>query len=109
MWYLLYLLKKIMFAAVHGLTQLWYYICCETCNISCTLVGIINVDHSDVVEALPVGAAPTTCSFLTKHTASVDWAKTTARWDEKHLAFGIWHNLYSRFDGSVKITNAEYG
>ena len=36
----------------------------QTSNISHTLVGNKIVDHSDVVGALPVGAAPTT-SFLT--------------------------------------------
>ena len=34
-------------------------------NISSTLVGNKIVDHSDVVGASPVGAAPTTSSFLT--------------------------------------------
>ena len=34
-------------------------------NISCTLVGNKIVDHSDVVGASPVGAAPTTSSFST--------------------------------------------
>ena len=29
----------------------------------------------------------------------MDWAKTIARGDEKHLRFGIWCGLYSRFDG----------
>ena len=38
---------------------------CETSNISHTLVGNGIVDHSDVVEASPVGAAPTTSSFST--------------------------------------------
>ena len=37
----------------------------ETSNISCTLVGNKIVDHSDVVGASPVGAAPTTFSFST--------------------------------------------
>ena len=32
-------------------------------NISRTLVGNLIVDHSDVVGASPVGAAPTTSSF----------------------------------------------
>ena len=59
------------------------------------------VDHSDVVSASPVGAAPTTSSFLTYHLASMDWAKTTARWDEKHLSFGIWYDFYERFDGML--------
>ena len=37
----------------------------QTSNISCTLTGNKIVDHSDVVEASPVGAAPTTSSFST--------------------------------------------
>ena len=38
---------------------------CQTSNIRCTLVGNEIVDHSDVVGASPVGAAPTTSSFPT--------------------------------------------
>ena len=34
-------------------------------NLRCTLVGNKIVDHSDVVGASPVGAAPTTSSFST--------------------------------------------
>ena len=52
------------------------------------------IDHSDAVGASPVGAAPTTSSFSTKHLASMDWAKTNVRQDEKHLSFGIWCDLY---------------
>ena len=37
----------------------------QTCNIIDTLVDNQIVDHSDVVGALPVGAAPTTSSYLT--------------------------------------------
>ena len=37
----------------------------KTSNISCTLLGNNIVDHSDVVGASPVGAAPTTSSFST--------------------------------------------
>ena len=37
----------------------------QTSNINCTLVGNKLVDHSDVVGASPVGAAPTTSSFMT--------------------------------------------
>ena len=37
----------------------------QVSNISPTLVGNKNVDHSDVVGASPVGAAPTTSSFST--------------------------------------------
>ena len=42
----------------------------ETSNIRRTLVGNKIVDHSDVVGASPVGAAPTTSSFSTWHLAS---------------------------------------
>ena len=42
----------------HGMSSLYYR---QVSNISRTLVG----DHSDVVGASPVGAAPTTSSFLT--------------------------------------------
>ena len=42
-------------------TQLIYH---KTSNISRTLVGNKTVDHSDVVGASPVGAAPTTSSSL---------------------------------------------
>ena len=52
------------------------------------------VDNSYVVGASPVGAAPTTSSFSAKHLASLDWAKTTARRDEKHLSSGILGALY---------------
>ena len=44
-------------------TELRLY--CQTSNISHTLVGSKIVDHSDVVGALIVGAAPTTSSFST--------------------------------------------
>ena len=37
----------------------------QTSNISQTLTGNKIVDHSDVVGASPVGAAPTTSSFST--------------------------------------------
>ena len=63
-------------------------------NIGRTLVGNEIVDHSDVVGASPVGAAPTTSSFSTEQLASMDWAKTTARRDEKHLCLGNGCVLY---------------
>ena len=47
------------------------------------------VDHSDVVGASPVGAAPTTSSFSTLHLASRDSAKTAARQTENLLSVGI--------------------
>ena len=62
----------------------------KTSNISRTLVGSKIVDHSDVVGAAPVGAAPTTSSFSTQHLVSMDWAKATEKRDEKPLNFGIW-------------------
>ena len=37
----------------------------QVSNIRRTLVGNLIVDHSDVVVASPVGAAPTTSSFST--------------------------------------------
>ena len=64
----------------------------QTCNISHTIV-----DHSDVVGASPLGAAPTASSFSTWHLYAMDWAKSAARWDKKHWSFGIWCNLYYRF------------
>ena len=63
----------------------------KTTNISHTLDNKI-VDHSDVVEASPFGAAPTTSLFLTYAQASTDWGD--ARRDKKHLGFGIWYALY---------------
>ena len=63
----------------------------QTSNTNCTLVGNEMFDHSDVVGASPVGAAPTTSSFSTYHLVSMDWTKTTTRRDEKHFdGFGIW-------------------
>ena len=44
----------------HGCTIKYYH---RTSNISHALVGNKIVDHSDVVGASPVGAAPTTSSF----------------------------------------------
>ena len=37
----------------------------QTSDIRCIFVGNIIVDHSDVIGASPVGAAPTTSSFST--------------------------------------------
>ena len=64
----------------------------QTCNIRQLSNKI--VDHSHVVEASGAGAAPTTSSFSTWHLASMDWAKTTAKRDEKHLSLRIWCTLY---------------
>ena len=65
----------------------------QTSNIRHTSAGKQIIDHSDVVGASPVGAAPTTSSFST-HLASIDWTKTNARRGEKHVGFGIWCVLY---------------
>ena len=72
-------------------------------NIRCTLVGSEIVDHSDVVGALPVGAASTTSSFSTQYMASIDCAETTAWRDEKHSSLGIWCLLYYRFDSICSL------
>ena len=61
----------------------------QVSNISRTLLGNRIVDHSDVVGASPVGAAPTTSSFLTERLASLDWATVTWTRDKKHISFGI--------------------
>ena len=53
------------------------------------LVGNKIVDHSDVVGASPVGAAPTTSSFSTWHLASRDSTKTATRQYENLLSVGI--------------------
>ena len=75
------------------------YVYRQTSNISRTWVGNKIADHSVVVGTSPVGAAPTTSSFSTKHLALMDWSKTTARRDENHLSFGIWGVLYYRIYG----------
>ena len=68
---------------------------CQTSNTSRTLVGNRIVDHSDVVGATPVGAAPTTSSFSTLM-ALINWAKTTSRreafkfWNLVPLTLEIW-------------------
>ena len=52
------------------------------------------VDHSDVVGASPVGAAPTASSISTEYLASIAWANRTARRGEEHLRLVIWCTLY---------------
>ena len=56
--------------------QCLYSIYPQISNIRHNLLGNEYVDHSGVFGASPVGAVPTTSSFLTKHLASMDWAKT---------------------------------
>ena len=62
----------------------------KTSNIIRSLVDNKIVDHSDVVGASRVGAAPTTSSFSTWHLASRDSAKKAARQYENLLSVGIW-------------------
>ena len=66
----------------------------QTSNKRCTLVAKKIVDHSDVVVASPVGAAPTTSSFSTSHLASVDW-ETFMFWDLVHLMLEVWQYVNS--------------
>ena len=66
----------------------------QVSNIRHTLIGNKIVDHSNVVGAAPTGDALTTSSLLTERLASLDWEKTTARRDEKHLSLAIQCALY---------------
>ena len=66
----------------------------KTSNIRRTVRGNKIVDHSDVIGASPVGAAPTTSSFSTWHLASRNSAKEAARHYENLLSVGIWCDLY---------------
>ena len=66
----------------------------QVSNIRCTLVVNQIVDHPDVVEASPVGTAPTTSSFSTYHLATIYYVETTANLHEKYLSFEIWYLLY---------------
>ena len=68
--------------------------------ISRIWVGNEIVDHSDVVGASPVGAAPTTSSITTERLASMYCAKATASQVEEHLSFGNWCVLYLRLYGT---------
>ena len=58
----------------------------RTCNISCNLFGNKFFDYSDVFGASPVGAAPTTSSFLAS-LALMDWAKTNSNTRRKTFKF----------------------
>ena len=80
----------------------------QTSNIGHSLVGNKLIDHSDVVGASPIGAAPTTSSFSTLHLFSMDWVKKTTRRDEKYLSFWIWCDLYKRFDDTTLYAEMAY-
>ena len=86
----MYLLPVVKWASV---TDTRKYEVPSTPNIRRILVGNKIVDHSDIVGASPVDAAPITSSFSTQHPASMGWTKTTAGRDEKHLSFVIWCGL----------------
>ena len=66
----------------------------KTSDIRRTLEDSDIVDHSDVVGASPVGAAPTTSSFSTRHLASRDSAKKAAIQHENLLRVVILCVLY---------------
>ena len=75
----------------------------EVSNIGRTWVGNEIIDHSDVVGASPVGAAPTISSFSTEHLASIYCTKTTARRVEKHLNCGIWCVVHEKFCATIEL------
>ena len=54
-----------MIAHCYALLDHYYMLYRQVSHISHTSVGNKFVDHSDVVGASPVGAAPTTSSFST--------------------------------------------
>ena len=61
----------------------------QTFNIIPILLGNKSVDHPVVVGASPVGTSAITSAFSTQHQASMEWAKTSARRDEKKIGFGF--------------------
>ena len=64
--YALYTHQLTMWAGGHSLGLSWYPVLYrQTSNISHTVIGNKIVDHSDVVGASSVSAAPSTSSFLT--------------------------------------------
>ena len=60
---------------------------CQISNIRRSLVANNIVDHSDVVGASPVGAAPTTSSFSTQQLGLIDWAKGNSKTRLKSFMF----------------------
>ena len=76
----------------------------QTFNISDTLVGNKMADHSGVVGALPVGAAPTMFSYLTLHltpgfnglgrdNCKMRW-ETFKCWDLVWLILDVWQYIF---------------
>ena len=76
----------------HGSGQEKY---CQTSNISYTLVSSKIVDHSDLIGAQPVGAAPTTSSFFTSTPVFNGLGKDNGK--TRRGTFKFWYNLYWRF------------
>ena len=70
----------------------------QASDIRRILVGNKIVDHSDVVGASLVGAAPTTYSILT-YTWLQLIAQRQLQNETKNICFGIWCVLYLRFEG----------
>ena len=74
----------------------------EASNIIRTLVGNKIVDHSDVVGASPVGAAPTTSSFSTSQSGFKRFGKDSRKtvreylcWDLVSLILETWRQIRS--------------
>ena len=97
--YNFYLLNSLQYLHAHNLNYRQVY------NTRRTLVGNQTVDHSDVVGASPVGAAPTISSFSIEHLASSYWTKTTASRYEKRLSFGDFVRLVLEILRYVTIWN----
>ena len=76
---------------------------CQTSNISHTVVSNKIVDHSDVVGASPVSAAPTTSSFLTQQLARNRLRKDNSKtrretlrfWDLMWLILEVWQQSHA--------------
>ena len=71
-----------------------YFTYHQTSNISCTLVGNIIVDHSDVVGASPIGAAPKKLYFQLNTWLQWTGQRQLQNKTRKHLSLRIWCHLY---------------
>ena len=74
---------------VPHITSLWgsHYIYSQVSDLRRTLVGNKIVDHSDVVRASPVGAAPTTSSFSTWTPGFIGLGKDNCKVRQETLKF----------------------
>ena len=91
----------ILLVSIKCCFQMWL-VCHQISNTSRTLVGNKVVDHSDVVGAWPVGAAPTTSSFLDltpgcnrlrNNNCRTRW-ETFKFWNLMRLILEIWRQSY---------------